>query len=772
MRRPALLILVISSLFSLLFQTVFAEPLSVTAVVPANVSNFSATIASDKSTPVGQDTVLTYTLSYSSTLDTETPVTLEAFWSRGTVENSGTTVDIVSYVAGSATQGYGSTSPVIDLINRKITWDISSFPGQLATQQVIFQLRTSITLTNNDLINFTINGHLKGPGLTTTDSTVTNQFQSLPVASPTLTPNPPMNTPTPSSGSSPTPTTTSQNPTPSAPDNPTTANISIRTITSTDATISIVLDLPRSISLSYGKDPSHVTTLISDPKLTTNHLIQIKDLTPGTPYYFKVAYGQRTSDIYILTTALPGEVPSPLLPSLVVTSGNTILTNPLWQESSPKNIPRVIALPTEATYDFRITIPNNQDLKNVQAVLRNSNALAASSDTPNEDYVIDLIQLSPTVYSGRLVSPTKIGNFTLFLRISDKKGAIVEQKITTFKIINPFTIHDSNGNPVEAAKVSLSYYDPQKKSYIFLNPQAIGVTNPNFSDANGKVDFVLPNGKYRAEISLLRYKSKTVDFIIGGEENNNYPDVTLISQPFSIASAIIYYGSTIRDLIYVKTHSYVIDLSHSRRVLDLVSFSVLTSFLLLLVVSFMTKAQLSLLMLPQYLRYLYRRLIRHEKVSHNIEGIVLNSTDENPIQGVTIYAIDHKSDRIIGHAITNKQGKFNLGNLLKSTYTLSFVKNGYRPFTYQSISPQLSPNNLIIGMTNHEYHRTFPHFLLYLLLFILEKGFVGILVVSFLFCLIIEVQLGWHEVIPYLILASFNLLTWFLHERYRKVSTL
>ncbi len=765
MRRLALIITLVLVTLSLTPQALLAASLSVTAVVPADATDFSAILSASPITTLGPQATITYTLAYSSTLTTDTPITLEANWSRGTIEENGAQVDVASYVEGSATNAYGATSPVIDLINQKITWDISSFPGNLPDQKVSFKLKTN-SITADNKINFTVTGHLKGPDLITPDSIVTTSYSNYPTTTPTPTPN---LTPTPSAGGSPTPSLTLIPTKTSTPPAPTTASITIRTIGENNATIAVLLNKASPISLSYGTDVSRLTSIVTDPKSSREHVIHLEGLSKTTSYFFKVTYGQKISSIYTFITALQGNVPSPILSSLVVTSDNTLLNTTLQQQATGEPPQDKIILPIEATYDFKITIPDSQNLKRVQAVLRNSQTLAIESGSDYKEQLVDLVEISPNIFTGRLKTPTVIGNYNLFLRLLDKRGAIAEQKISSFRVVRPFIIHTASGKPVEAARVALYYYDRTSKSYVFLSNQSTGITNPSFSDRNGKVPIILPQGRYRAEIRLLGFSEQKVEFSIGTKDHDGYPDVTLQEQPFSVIGAIRYFGTTLKDLVYTKTEDYVLDVSASRRVLDLVSFLSLASFLILLVASFMTKAQLSLRMLPRHLLYLYQRILRRSKPNHSLTGKVLNSIDEKPLQGVTVYAIDHSTEKIVSHAITNREGNFILTNLMESSYTLSFVKNGFRPFVLQAVSPELNSNLLKIALTSKEYHRTIPHFLMYLLLFILEKGFVGIILVSFFFCLIIEVSLGWHEVIPYLILASFNVITWMLHERYEKV---
>lgn len=197
----------------------------------------------------------------------------------------------------------------------------------------------------------------------------------------------------------------------------------------------------------------------------------------------------------------------------------------------------------------------------------------------------------------------------------------------------------------------------------------------------------------------------------------------------------------------------------------LASVGSLVSFSILITASFITKSQLSITILPHYILYLYKRLFHDSSKTWNVLGEVIKSSNGKPLSGVTVYALDPHTGYIMSHAITNKKGAFTLKNLNNELYTLSFLKNNYFPLTLQSLSPVLTKHEIKIAMTNKIYHKTIPHFLLYLLLFLLEKGFLGIVLTSFLFCLLIGPSLGWHTILPYLILSSFSVLTCFFHQR-------
>lgn len=165
--------------------------LSVTATVPAQAGDFvTITELSDPTNAnFPQDTTLTYQITYGTTLSNSVNFTLVANWSLGTISGSGSpTVEIVDYVVGSATSGYGSATPVIDPVNRTITWTINSFPANTTNQTVTFKLATNNNYTGTAAVDFDISSLIQGPGVNSATSTITSTYQAQTIT-PTPTPN-------------------------------------------------------------------------------------------------------------------------------------------------------------------------------------------------------------------------------------------------------------------------------------------------------------------------------------------------------------------------------------------------------------------------------------------------------------------------------------------------------------------------------------------------------------------------------------------------------
>ena len=95
----------------------------------------------------------------------------------------------------------------------------------------------------------------------------------------------------------------------------------------------------------------------------------------------------------------------------------------------------------------------------------------------------------------------------------DKNGNIIEQKLADIKTISKFTVlSKESASPIEGARVLFYVYSPSSKTYHLIPASSIEDGNPLFTDINGQLDLVLPQGKYRAEITDLRHKEKKVEF--------------------------------------------------------------------------------------------------------------------------------------------------------------------------------------------------------------------------------------------------------------------
>jgi len=713
------------------FSIVSDDQISVTATVPANPTDFSVNL--EKTDPSNslfpENTTISYKITYGSNLSYASNITLEAQWYQGTLSGQGSpSVDIVSYVVGSAGSAYASTAPVIDTVNNKITWTISSFPANTSGQTVSFKLETE-NYTGSSAITFPVKARIIGPGnVSTADSTVSltyqNSSQSSPTSTPTSTPGP-TSTPAPGATNTPTPkpaTTATPTPTPKVKLTPTPTpktktklsfqDITVRSVLATNASIGITTTNSTGVVLNYGTSINNLGGKTTDPAFSTSRIIFLSALSPDTEYYFKVraidkSGGTIDSDIFTFKTALPSLAPEIDFQTLVVTSSNTILVSNLSPDTGStgaattgddpsnkiaENKP-IMVLPISTPYQFRFSLQGRQVVKRIKAILRNKKVLGVSSAEASNDNSanVEIQEVQTGVYAGRLLGQPIPGIYELFIQIYDNNGNVAEQKIGEIRIVKPFGIFDkSTHQPVENATVLFYFYNPSSRIYSIISSDVIGVKNPSNSLYDGTVPIVLAEGKYKVQINALGYPLTNVEFVIGAKENQNYPQIYLDKQPFNIITTIIYYAGTAYD-VFNSTVVFVKDISKSIRFFDLVALVSLTLLVTISIFSFSVRTHIPLQHLPLFFLFnaedtLFRRT--HERYVH---GEVKDQHGGRAVSRATVKLYDAKSNTLLAQTSTNKIGEFYMRKPQAAKYKIVISKNDYEGFTI----PDYLPNALI-----------------------------------------------------------------------------
>lgn len=772
MLKPARLItfLICSLLCIELAPSVFATNLSVTATVPAQAKDYTAILSSDDSqSTVGQNKTIEYTLKYGTTLTYDTSVSLKASWTRGTVDGSNTpSTDILEYVTGSATNAYGNATPVVDIVNRTITWTISSLPGNTTDKTVSFKLRTSNSVTSTTKILFSVRGILNGPDVITPESSIDGRFKTgTNSVDPTNTP-----TPTPSTILTTTPVPTSPTPTqtPFVQFN----DIVMRTISSDQVTVGIELSSPGSISIKYGTSLIALDSTLNKTTTAENHLITLTDLNPGTNYYFQVVakVNNKTirSDIFSIITGQEGDLPLPVVSTLVVTGNSTILSSPLQTNSASPEATKTLLLPADSVYEFRITIPNAHNLKLAQAIVRNHNTLGIASfikEAQASTEAVDLIEISPDIFAGKLKTSSLHGVYDIFLRLSDINGNITEKKISQLRVTRKFTVLDKKSRqPIEDARILISLWSQRKNRYEVLRSESTSIENPVFTMNDGKVNLILPRGKYQALVSSLNYKRQTITFSIGNTADDGYPEVLLNPQPFNFMNAFNYFKSSFQEVFMTQTADYLANISISKRMIDLISLTAIISFIILSILSMSSRVHVSLFELPHYFIYLYKRSFTSSKHSCTLSGMITDAHSDNAVNQATIYVREGNSGRIISHALTNSSGRFTLRQICSGPYTLHILKDGYLPFILSSVMPGTHIHPLAIALSSKHTATTLQIKASWLLTHFLSISFEGVMLLCLLFAVSISMIVGVINTLPLLGLVLFNLITWSLHRRY------
>lgn len=732
------------------------DQITITASVDPQVSDLPITIESTTTgTTFPQDTTINYKITYGSGTTISIPLTIQAQWGQGTIQGSpAPSVDILDYVVGSASNAYNSTSPVIDTVNRTITWTISSFPAATTGKTVTFSLKTNSSYTGGSTVSFSVLARATSGTTTTPDVTVAKNYQYS-GASATSTPT-----------SNPSTTTASPTPTPT-PAALSFSDVSVRSLSQSEAQIYVETNRKSTLTIDYGPSLDKLLTTVKTASLKTQELLTLPDLKPDTSYYFKItgkdgAGNIVKSDIFTFRTALTSDILKVDTKTLVVVINNNILVNPQTKaEITGQQNKNVIVIPVSTVFTVKLSLAKNVPLKVAQLIVRNKNVLGFSTidkADASSDYT-NLVETEPGVYVGKLKSVPISGAYEIYTRLIDFNGNITEQKISDLIVAQKFTIFEKGTDkPIENVRILLYLYNRTTKVYELISPQSLSIENPSFSKPDGTVDLVLIFGKYKAEISALNYEQKTIEFEIN--QDGKYPLVELKRQPFNIINEITYYKNTFADAFNATT-DFVRTRSNSNRLFDFIAMGSLFVFVITTLFAFSAKTHIPVFYLPYFLIYKAIILLKRED-SLIFLGKVVEDTTQNPISRVIVNLIDSKNN-IIASLKTNKLGEFYYPHVNLGDYKISVSKKGYKDvpaFIYKKEDKMIP---LIIPITENEseLEKRADTLLIYLI------DFVGLLFEFMLFIgIIIEVffifTFGFLRIAPFMAITIINLLLLFL----------
>lgn len=774
MRKTALnSIMLIALVISFISPLANAASLTVTATVPAKADDFSSTLSNDDAGIThGKDEEITYVITYGSSISYSSSVVIEASWSRGTLEGDQyPSLDVASYVAGSASDAEGGYSPIIDTINRKITWNIGTLAGNSSDKTVTFKLKTTSSVSSARKVTFTASTALTGPGITTPNSSIDSFYMINDQQGTTS----PTNVPTPTSPPSPTSGKAPVGVTPAIPSPTISEALKIKTVeiftkTSDAAQVRIVTSRPTITKILYGTSPTNLSSSVMSIQATSDTILDLTSLESSNKYYFQIAIPSTsvTSDIYTFITASEENKISPVISTLVVSSGNTILTSPLQTSlKSPGASPKIL-LPQGSKFDFRITIPNSKNIALAQAIIRKDNVLGLFSyKAYAETESIDLVEVSPDIFAGQLSAKADPGLYNVTLRISDIHGNITEKEVSKLQIFAKLKVVSANDKrPIEATRVLLSLWNSRKNRFEQIRAENTSIHNPSFTNENGEVDIVLPRGKYLAAVSNINFVSEKIEFTIGDGDKDGYPYIELEGQRLNLVNIYLYHLNNFTELLFPATRDYFGNLAKTSRLYDVQVLVVSLSFIILLLTSLFAKLQLPLIFLPKYFHYLLKKSLSQNPGVSSISGRVIEGRNETPIQGAIIYLIDLTSQDVIAHSLSSQKGDFSFKNLPDAIYSLHVAKRGFHQFNYNSLMPTIESKTLLFALTHSNHRNNFFSKLTHLFNAILSASFELILLFSFFFAAASALSGDFIKIAPILAICAFNIIVWTNHRNH------
>lgn len=707
------------------------DQVTVNGTVSADTSDFFATLVQTTSgNTFPQNATVEYILTYYNYLPYPTDLTVEAEWDLGTIQGENNpSVDVFSYVNGSASNGYSNTSPVIDTPNRTIRWTIPAFPGN-SSGQVTFKLLMSGIYTASNPVAFAVRGRVVSLNTQSLDSIIKGTYLYN-YSSPQSTAISPTATPTSSVSMQ----------------SLTIDNINIRSIASTAASIQLTTSLPSSYLIRYGASKTSLDKSLQSSLEKENQTITLTDLLPGKKYFFTITVTDdsertMTSDMYTFTTST---ATSPvLLPSLLVASKNIILLDQyLGELYIPTSIPAIVQLKPlspDAVSDLSVIFYKGSRVYDVS-----SNSFMES---PNKSY------------SGEIFMPDTEGIYDAYARITDYSGNITETKIMTVYALHPLLVRDLRTHmPIEHARILLSQ---KNNAEIFsIMPSISDLPNPSYTNSQGLFTGVLMPGTYEVTVTAIGYEDKTVRFSI---ENDGYPIIDLKPLPFSLMTQIIEH-ITMLSLLFSSVQILLQQLALSNSYffwLSDLGFLILAWITLL---SLAKKLRVSLPLLPWYLFIgLPLTLLPHKK-SRIIEGVVLNARTKKPVKAAHVRVIDF-SNHIIAHAITNAEGRFFMNIPLSFAERITVMKKGFLIYTS---SCRGNLGNLKIALSPTESNISVVKSIL--TIFTTELGhflFEGFLLLSVGVIFLYGKTFGTQSVLPLIISTGICGIYWILHLLHRR----
>lgn len=716
---------------------------SVSATVPPKSADYQFSMTTDSQGTLRQNTIIPYTITYgaSSSAGVAAQTTITANFNNDMAPDG---THVTDYVPGSATTAYSNTQPVIDEINRTITWTIPSLPPGVMNQTVTFSIKTNNNYTQPKTIDITVLADMSNQYATMPEQNIIVRYRYFT--------SPP--------GPQPTATIAPQQPT-GTPMSPLQFTaISLTQILDTSATVHISTTTNAKLTLLYGTSPLVLQKQLRTAAFTTDNDITLTSLQPDTSYYFRVIAtdpsGQQAgSEIYTFTTARTASENSFAHSLFSIISNNSVIYANALAGGLPTPLP-VIILPPDTSYQLMVNLPVSGWIKSANVEVRNT-LTGSSVTTP-------FTGLTSVVYTADLVTSGQTGNFELLGKTLDTQGNLKLTAIANLHVVPPFQVETTDNQPVADARVVLYVLNDTTGEYKPASDIFPWLQSPIYTDLTGKLSLVLPKGTYKAVISTFGYSGRTVTFTIDEKSQTPYPSVQLTARPFDIISLLMYVLESAFDF-FIVLQKTVQAMVSTLRYFNLFAITTLTSSVLLSYLLLQLRTHIKLTHLPYFLLFHFYRFTRMGDRT-NIYGSVMDQ-QEKPISQVRIEVREENSESVISHALTNKTGKFYFTIQFTKNLVLTLSKEGYPPIVHPIKRDAKIPEDGYIITMNPTAGHLLPGSAI---LATSVKELAGmffelVLLISIIFEVLFLSIFGFAKTAPFFVLSFINLVSWLLFLR-------
>ncbi|MBP9699940.1 hypothetical protein KBD71_01525 [Candidatus Woesebacteria bacterium] len=625
-------------------------------------SDMQLEIASSTSSQVGADEEITYTITYGSTSSLSFPVTLVASWEQGQIEGtSSPSVELLDYMEGSATVGYGSTSPVIDVVAKKITWSITSFPAATTNQTVTFVLKTSSDYRGSKTVSTNVVAMMTSPS-GVPDSTVTTTYRYVDTSSEDATPTP-----------SPSPTSTVATETQSVP---VWKEIELVELGYTLATFRLSLDSDVQIVAFLGTTSTNLRERVTTAARARLQPLTLSELSPDTTYYVQFkAVGSTglfvTSNIYTFTTSSQANAD-------LIVDRNSIIVSQSWgilfnqsMLQDPLALPH-FSVSQDTLLDFLFRIPLSRELVEATLLLRDPYVLGISTDEEGEysSSTTKLVEVSPGTFVGKIKTPLLSRTYEIAIRTEDIYGNIQEQTVGKTTVVHSFQVKDPQGQSLWGAEVLLWSYQQKTNQFELAPFNALSFQNPISTNKDGVAEFSLIPGRYKARVSMKGYGTKEVEFELYAPQLADLPVVTLEPVRFGMIGRFLTGVELARQNLRLTVRA----LPQANPTGSL--YDILFPFNLLFLLLLLTAASLKLHIIRFPLRTFFSKFRATDGQSFQVS--LEDFENLSPVSNAVIYMVDEEKHLIIARGKTALDGSVAFAVSLVPNRCTFFVKrHGY-----------------------------------------------------------------------------------------------
>lgn len=133
--------------------------------------------------------------------------------------------------------------------------------------------------------------------------------------------------------------------------------------------------------------------------------------------------------------------------------------------------------------------------------------VAKKEGAPEIDFKLNPLNQS-NLWNGEIVFPES-GIFDLEVHSKDGAANQVKRTLSEISVTPAGGVVDKKNQPIQGAKVSLYFFEPESQAWVLWDGSGFGIANPQQTDAKGQFSYLIPKGKYYFKAETKEYLTWT-----------------------------------------------------------------------------------------------------------------------------------------------------------------------------------------------------------------------------------------------------------------------